>query len=119
MIRRPPRSTRTATLFPYTTLFRADRIALNHLPRRSAIAEKLFLQGAKGRGGQEIPDFDDTVPVENRPMFRIDAVGQPPAPRRRQRLRRSEEHTSELQSLMRTSYAVFCLKTKKKKPTTH
>src|SRR3546814_11643088 len=71
MIRRPPRSTRTDTLFPYTTLFRS-RGGDADLQRR-------------GRG----------------------------AARRRQRAGRSEEHTSELQSLMRISYAVFCLKKKK------
>src|SRR3546814_10269572 len=75
MIRRPPRSTRTDTLFPYTTLFRSvrrDQEARDHqLPHLQARARR---------------------PV----------------------LCRSEEHTSELQSLMRISYAVFCLKKKKK-----
>src|SRR3546814_9674852 len=75
MIRRPPRSTRTDTLFPYTTLFRSG-------PRRAA------RQGS--RMGRNLP---------------ASAAGQP----------RSEEHTSELQSLMRISYAVFCLKKKNKK----
>src|SRR3546814_3032302 len=91
MIRRPPRSTRTDTLFPYTTLFRSRLqpigdigqrryasgflvIAVHHLPRRPA------------RAGQ------------------AEHV-----------INRSEEHTSELQSLMRISYAVFCLKKKKQK----
>src|SRR3546814_4222191 len=74
MIRRPPRSTRTDTLFPYTTLFRSE------FARRRRDA----------RAG-----------------FGIDAGAVP------QRARRSEEHTSELQSLMRISYAVFCLKKKK------
>src|SRR3546814_2604166 len=80
MIRRPPRSTRTDTLFPYTTLFRSD--------------ERLVVQNI--RGGQE--------------------VGATKGYSRRRR-GRSEEHTSELQSLMRISYAVFCLKKKKKKNT--
>src|SRR3546814_13710839 len=71
MIRRPPRSTRTDTLFPYTTLFRS----------------RPHLGGSRQRGGG--------------PAGRV--------PRDR---RRSEEHTSELQSLMRISYAVFCLKKK-------
>src|SRR3546814_4655193 len=77
MIRRPPRSTRTDTLFPYTTLF------------RSGTARMASRFAGQGR----------TVRIEGA------------APR----LWRSEEHTSELQSLMRISYAVFCLKKKKKK----
>src|SRR3546814_12202755 len=70
MIRRPPRSTRTDTLFPYTTLFRSSRLRCPRAARR---------------------------------LYRHD--GNPSV--------RSEEHTSELQSLMRISYAVFCLKKKK------
>src|SRR3546814_9223612 len=80
MIRRPPRSTRTDTLFPYTTLFRS-----RERERRAASSR-----------------IDDDRRRSPRPP--------PPWPRR------SEEHTSELQSLMLTSYAVFCLK--KKKPYT-
>src|SRR3546814_3686014 len=100
MIRRPPRSTRTDTLFPYTTLFRSAgdklRTAVNRddLQRSktppSATAE-MFLRtggGARERAGD---------------LRRILEIA------------RSEEHTSELQSLMRSSYAVFCLKKKKKK----
>src|SRR3546814_3913980 len=92
MIRRPPRSTRTDTLFPYTTLFRSHAV----------------LHG--GRTAQQ--------PVAGRPGTRTYGLGcQPPAcPDRRQAGgARSEEHTSELQSLMRISYAVFCLKKKKNK----
>src|SRR3546814_5184882 len=94
MIRRPPRSTRTDTLFPYTTLFRSCR----------GVAERHQQHVA----GDEL----------RQPVGRLC----PSARRRRQRLddraacrrqRRSEEHTSELQSLMRISYAVFCLKKKK------
>src|SRR3546814_2672648 len=99
MIRRPTRSTRTATLFPYTTRFRSgrdhrcraraglavqDRRGLAHRrggPRRS-LRRSAWLPGAHGRLGAA-------------------------------RRERSEEHTSELQSLMRISYAVFCLKKKK------
>src|SRR3546814_6579503 len=82
MIRRPPRSTRTDTLFPYTTLFRS-RFATPPPPGR---------------------------PTRNPPP---PEPGRRPPPGRRHGGRRSEEHTSELQSLMRISYAVFCL-TKKK-----
>src|SRR3546814_9541808 len=83
MIRRPPRSTRTDTLFPYTTLFRSPRTA-----RSSASA-------GRERRWRSAPR---TAPPGPSPP----AAG------------RSEEHTSELQSLMRISYAVFCLKKKKK-----
>src|SRR3546814_12313219 len=93
MIRRPPRSTRTDTLFPYTTLFRSVR----------------------QRGGHHSPGLQ--AKAEGRHRFalgrRARATGQRlyPAGIRH----RSEEHTSELQSLMRISYAVFCLKKKKNK----
>src|SRR3546814_7769930 len=80
MIRRPPRSTRTDTLFPYTTLFRS-RCCRPHRPKRWPPSSGC-------------------------------------APTRRSRWR-SEEHTSELQSLMRISYAVFCLKKKKKDKEDH
>src|SRR3546814_6513218 len=87
MIRRPPRSTRTDTLFPYTTLF------------RSAASAASFCFGpspCEGRGGWE-----------GVPTVRADSKD------------RSEEHTSELQSLMRISYAVFCLKKKIQKKKTY
>src|SRR3546814_9277575 len=80
MIRRPPRSTRTYTLFPYTTLFRSSLLQRRTQPRRRAA---LGRAGGGGRGDRL----------------------------------RSEEHTSELQSLMRISYAVFCLKKKKRSKT--
>src|SRR3546814_8386082 len=97
MIRRPPRSTRTDTLFPYTTLFRSGpgggRACAD--PRRGG-------RRLRAAGG---------------PHRRIGG-GHREGPRRRHEpgQARSEEHTSELQSLMRISYAVFCLK---KKKTTH
>src|SRR3546814_5137095 len=84
MIRRPPRSTRTDTLFPYTTLFRSEwylGFAGNRL-------------GQQGLAGSRRANHEHAT-----------------------RDARSEEHTSELQSLMRISYAVFCLK--KKKPSQH
>src|SRR3546814_1074119 len=107
MIRRPPRSTRTDTLFPYTTLFRSqvgciqrhvDDLLLDiiadavpHPPRgRWPILQRL------------------------RPALEVAVVPALEGPARdAQLLQRSEEHTSELQSLMRISYAVFCLKKKK------
>src|SRR3546814_10202062 len=92
MLRRPPRSTRTDTLFPYTTLFRS--------PLR---------QGSGGR--QPLHRFGRGA----RRQYRRVEVALPVHPARHPRLgcdTRSEEHTSELQSLMRISYAVFCLKKK-------
>src|SRR3546814_5953329 len=80
MIRRPPRSTRTDTLFPYTTLFRSPTLNIDN----------------------DIARLEDKSSKLLREIY--------------SKLR-SEEHTSELQSLMRISYAVFCLKKKKKKKT--
>src|SRR3546814_4170593 len=96
MIRRPPRSTRTDTLFPYTTLYRSRdkgrlaRVAKRHLFPRPDLAHPV----AK-------PDVDKRKQ------------------RRSDKRDRSEEHTSEIQSLMRNSYAVFCLKKKKYTQTYH
>src|SRR3546814_4958634 len=101
MIRRPPRSTRTDTLFPYTTLFRSGRwphARARALPRAHARVH------ARARA---------RVHARPRARLRGRAGGRVRAPRRARR--RSEEHTSELQSLMRISYAVFCLKKKNKK----
>src|SRR3546814_10294198 len=94
MIRRPPRSTRTDTLFPYTTLFRSRR------PRSSPPAMPLGLRAC---------------PLSPPPPRQPPLRPAPPAPSPRPSLLRSEEHTSELQSLMRISYDVFCLKKKKTK----
>src|SRR3546814_1637509 len=97
MIRRPPRSTRTDTLFPYTTLFRSvRRHAGNGYPRPD--------QGHPHRVAE--------CSIDCRPddHHRGDDWRRPGQGQGRQR---SEEHTSELQSLMRISYAVFCLKKKK------
>src|SRR3546814_6336003 len=88
MIRRPPRSTRTDTLFPYTTLCRSRIEAMHraqHLQRQFGIGHRV---------------------VEQRRLIRAGAA---------LIVARSEEHTSELQSLMRISYAVFCLKKKKQR----
>src|SRR3546814_8615331 len=96
MIRRPPRSTRTDTLFPYTTLFRSIVSGSG-----SAGAARKGVRWNTGRG-------------EERPFDRLRAngVGLRSSGRGALRHVRSEEHTSELQSLMRSSYAVFCLKKK-------
>src|SRR3546814_2433465 len=99
MIRRPPRSTRTDTLFPYTTLFRsAQSGSADHqqAARRAGLCGRSFRQRqCLGRSSVGFRHADHN--------------------RVRRQLGRSEEHTSELQSLMRISYAVFCLKKKKKK----
>src|SRR3546814_4941490 len=103
MIRRPPRSTRTDTLFPYTTLFRSPTLcALYTLSIGCA-----FLANARLYGPPELIVIR-RIGVDSRcGIGRI---------RRAVVRRRSEEHTSELQSLMRISYAVFCLKKKNKQP---
>src|SRR3546814_15029552 len=95
MIRRPPRSTRTDTLFPYTTLFRSVGVG-------SGECTHTRRPHGGGVAAQRSENMDD-----QRATFRLyDRAGA-------HRRRRSEEHTSELQSLMRISYAVFCLKKKK------
>src|SRR3546814_14458222 len=92
MIRRPPRSTRTDTLFPYTTLFRSESGAV--------------VDGVSANHPGQPRDHGPQRHQRQSGRQRDDGFG------------RSEEHTSELQSLMRISYAVFCLK-KKKKTTDH
>src|SRR3546814_6395910 len=83
MIRRPPRSTRTDTLFPYTTLFRSDAAILHRSVGGNEFVKGIFRAAIY---------VDDSASLTEQ--------------------QRSEEHTSELQSLMRISYAVFCLKKK-------
>src|SRR3546814_2816676 len=101
MIRRPPRSTRTDTLFPYTTLFRS--------PVRPAALHPARLPGHRRAGAAA--GHQHVFPVQAEPgADGPDAA----AGVRDHAVDRSEEHTSELQSLMRISYAVFCLKKKKK-----
>src|SRR3546814_3045571 len=94
MIRRPPRSTRTDTLFPYTTLFRSGWATRWRQRRRRKPSWRRRGTGLKPPSAAPIRE-DGSCSVANAPAIR------------------SEEHTSELQSLMRISYAVFCLKKKK------
>src|SRR3546814_5723377 len=104
MIRRTPRSTRTATLFPYTTLFRsAVRI---DIARCTTDPENKF-RATESR----------VIPTRARSGAR--RSHRPPRTPAGRRARRSEEHTSELQSLMRISHAVFCLKKKKDERNDH
>src|SRR3546814_19950510 len=93
MIRRPPRSTRTDTLFPYTTLFRSGRFERQVRHRQDAAAPAClrYRRADLGRRRDVAAEISPSVSKASR----------------------SEEHTSELQSLMRISYAVFCLKKKK------
>src|SRR3546814_2638681 len=93
MIRRPPRSTRTDTLFPYTTLFRSAADRSRTAREGGGIAGSRHLPARAGAGKRRDPPGR---------LARLDVA------------QRSEEHTSELQSLMRNSYAVFCLKKKTK-----
>src|SRR3546814_5442064 len=97
MIRRPPRSTRTDTLFPYTTLFRSGGVSQDE--RRDDRARQAAEPGERATACRA---WLGERPARDRRTHRHRQ--RPPA--------RSEEHTSELQSLMRISYAVFCLKKK-------
>src|SRR3546814_4749363 len=108
MIRRPPRSTRTDTRFPYTTLFRSGllgdrqiRDQVDGLLRRAQQGDQAG-EDQNGRRGEEgciVQQAPDDLDVDDAVLA----------------AERSEEHTSELQSLMRISYAVFCLKKKNQK----
>src|SRR3546814_4018212 len=113
MILPPPRSTRTDTLFPYTTLFRSD-LSTEELVQIIEEGKKQLMQIREGR---ERPGLDDKILASwNGMMLKgfLDAYRAFGEKRFLDRaLKRSEEHTSELQSLMRISYAVFCLKKKK------
>src|SRR3546814_2250726 len=105
MIRRPPRSTRTDTLFPYTTLFRSSlrRPPLGSFDRRSA-------DGYRAVAGRAMDHLPERTELPRRAASSSACAGGNIGGERHSR---SEEHTSELQSLMRISYAVFCLKKKK------
>src|SRR3546814_7124810 len=132
MIRRPPRSTLTDTLFPYTTLFRSPRKSLadveDEVPafagdetageaadvanalHTAAVGGQRVLQGVDGLRRVELRQGRFGEPAEGQIVV-AQVIGQADAHRRASPLR-SEEHTSELQSLMRISYAVSCLKKK-------
>src|SRR3546814_10229760 len=115
MIRRPPRSTRTDTLFPYTPLFRSDRV-LSLLLGGSAPARVLCLTFTKAAAAEMANRLSGELArwvIAEEPVLRarLEALLGAPVEDRL----RSEEHTSELQSLMRISYAVFCLKKKTNK----
>src|SRR3546814_6332260 len=110
MIRRPPRSTRADTLFPYTTLVRASlRAGRITAPDGPVAAQPDDPKARKGHRRQVVR----TKHSQRRTHIRRTCLSPPRLSRHREH--RSEEHTSELQSLMRNSYAVFCLKNK----TTH
>src|SRR3546814_2363059 len=112
MRRRPPRSTRTDTLFPYTTLFRSCHLRMRYVGedfrthcrrgRFDAFQNGSSLRAQVNRFGAPVGSF---CPAFDQPL------GFKPV-QRAHKGRRSEEHTSELQSIMRISYAVFCLKKK-------
>src|SRR3546814_5202253 len=108
MQRRPPRSTRTYTLFPYTTLFRSCQDSVH---QGAALAAVLLRDGDAEEAlfGHQLRD----VPGEVRLLGALEiALRQVALGEAAHGILRSEEHTSELQSLMRISYAVFCLKKK-------
>src|SRR3546814_4787826 len=115
MMRRPPRSTRTDTLFPYTTLFRSVRAVAAE--QQGGARSRQGLERCEPRARIRQPGVVDRVQAAEGG----DDVGarQAVVQRRDHHVpERSEEHTSELQSLMRISYAVFCLKKKKAHYTT-
>src|SRR3546814_1423720 len=109
MIRRPPRSTRTSTPFPYTTLFRSHAIADQMAAEQRQRAHRVN-HGRFEFDEARVVHIDRQAAEHERDqrgdeMRLVQAMLTEPVPR-------SEEHTSELQSLMRISYAVFCLKKK-------
>src|SRR3546814_4877475 len=110
MIRRPPRTTRTDTLFPSTTLFRSDQFG-------AAVHEgwSLFRRTDRKAASNRHNDAhagDNSLPYQIQPRWRVQQSADDRFDRNSRIIHgyRSEEHTSELQSLRRTSYAVFCLK---------
>src|SRR3546814_4182121 len=108
MIRRPPRSTRTDTLFPYTTLFRSNGNATS----LSALPPLLAAVAERAPGERPMLQIDAAADSDYGTLVRVLAAANG-AGLQDIGFVRSEEHTSELQSLLRISYAVFCLKKKK------
>src|SRR3546814_10521734 len=98
MIRRPPRSTRTDTLFPYTTLFRSHTQSAGYCLVATALRDGRRVVSVIVGAASDSARIENSLKLLNWSFQNFD---------------RSEEHTSELQSLMRISYAVFCLKKKK------
>src|SRR3546814_5463567 len=119
MIRRPPRSTRTDTLFPYTTLFRSHEGAAALPARRDALSRGdprpsyRNLHRARDGGPSQVPPLREHCRLFRGLGTLLGATAEGDG------ALRSEEHTSELQSLMRISYAVFCLKKKNKQYNVH
>src|SRR3546814_4216606 len=116
MIRRPPRSTRTDSLFPYPTLFRSDRTAVRMIDQRGLRPAARILHLERVVADVEASDEAAQRAVFSARECAADVLAVQTHCHRRAvdaGRRRSEEHTSELQSLMRISYAVFCLKKKK------
>src|SRR3546814_3994595 len=110
MIRRPPISTRTDTLFPYTTLFRSARFCRRSIHQTMHPASRPITPPPSviaARAPRDTPGISDIATHAPNAKPSKAPTGGPNLPRNR-----SEEHTSELQSLMRISYAVFCLKKK-------
>src|SRR3546814_1874212 len=110
MIRRPPRSTRTDTLFPYTTLFRSHAVERDRAlggDERGKIARQADRDAFRIALAAHLDHLGDAVDMagDDMPAHFVAQL--------HRAFERSEEHTSELQSLMRISYAVFCLKKKK------
>src|SRR3546814_2652446 len=118
MIRGPPRSTRTDTLFPYTTLFRSEmrvRGRIEQCPARLRLADRKpddDRHGDLDDGGARLSPLQHVCQC-GRASLKPRAIPQTRIPT--EHAWRSEEHTSELQSLMRISYAVFCLTKKKQR----
>src|SRR3546814_3579580 len=118
MHRRPPRSTRTDTLLPYTTLFRScpghtpGHVVFHHAPSNLALVGDVLFQGSIGRTDFPMGSHADLIRSITNKLWPLG--GETAFVPGHGAMSRSEEHTSELQSLMRISYAVFCLKKKKK-----
>src|SRR3546814_1049284 len=109
MKRRPPRSTRTDTLFPYTTLFRSRQTRAD---TRAIEAIRKSARQAGAQGKTRGTAFTRTIMANRLALFDCDGTLVDSQHNICTAMDRSEEHTSELQSLMRISYAVFCLKKK-------